>query len=179
MAKQARKSTLVAAMIGSGYKRGMGAEAIDARVFDLPDVAATSALAARVAAQTRRGDVVTLDGELGSGKTTFARGVITFLCNGPVEVPSPTFTLVQTYSCPRGTIWHFDLYRLARADEVYELGIEEAFAEGISLIEWPARMAALLPHDRLDVLLSEGAESGHRRAALQGHGDWARRLAKI
>src|SRR5947207_3065485 len=93
----------------------------------LPDPAATAALAGRVAPLARRGDVVALRGDLGSGKTAFARAFIAARAGRPVEVPSPTFTLVQTYELPDGAIWHFDLYRLERPDDAIELGIDEAF----------------------------------------------------
>src|SRR5258708_24955199 len=95
----------------------------------LPDVAATAALAGRVAPLARRGDVVALSGALGSGKTTFARAFVAARAGRALEVPSPTFTLVQTYELPTGAIWHFDLYRLERPDDAIELGIDEAFAD--------------------------------------------------
>src|SRR5579884_1615816 len=119
------------------------------RVIDLPDEAATTALAARLAEQARPGDVIALRGDLGSGKTTFARAFIRALGGGE-EVPSPSFTLVQLYELAAATVWHFDLYRLRSPEEAWELGIEEAFAGGIALIEWPERLGALLPERRLD-----------------------------
>jgi tRNA threonylcarbamoyladenosine biosynthesis protein TsaE len=139
----------------------------------LADEAATARLAAEVAARARPGDVIALAGPLGAGKTAFARAFIHAL-GGEEEVPSPTFTLVQTYPLGSATVWHFDLFRLEAAAEVWELGIEEAFADGISLIEWPERLAGLLPDDRLEVILSI-AEPG-RRARLVGRGSWAGRL---
>src|SRR5271157_2974950 len=103
----------------------------------MPDEAATKALAARLAAIACVGDVVALSGELGVGKTAFARAFIRARCGADEEVPSPTFTLSQVYDGGGSAIWHFDLYRLAAAEEAWELGIEEAFSCGISLIEWP------------------------------------------
>jgi tRNA threonylcarbamoyladenosine biosynthesis protein TsaE len=95
-------------------------------------------------------------------------------------VPSPTFTLVQTYDLPGGAIWHFDLYRLRLSQEAWELGIEDAFRDGISLIEWPERLGKLLPVRRLAVTLDFGAAPHARRAALTSRGaDWAARLAAI
>lgn len=166
---------------GSGYKRRMMASPIveASRGFALADLRATESLAGRVAALALPGDVIALAGPLGAGKTAFARGFITALSGGPVEVPSPTFTLLQTYATPHATVWHFDLYRLERAEEAYELGIEEAFVEGISLIEWPERIAPLLPPERLTVSLSEAAEAGARQALLTGRGSWAQRLARL
>ena len=157
-----------------------------ARHCELPDLEATGALARRIAAALRPGDVIALWGDLGSGKTAFARALIGALAaparvaeGDTEEVPSPTFTLVQTYQRLPAEVWHFDLYRLERADEVYELGIEDALAEGISLIEWPDRLGPVLPSERLDVLLSFGAAAGARRAELRGRGDWAARLKRI
>src|SRR5271170_7579662 len=118
---------------------------MDAWETGLPDAAATAALAARLATLARPRDVVALRGTLGSGKTSFARGFIAARAGRALEVPSPTFTLVQTYDLPAGTIWHFDLYRLVRPDDAIELGIDEAFASGINLIEWPERLGDLLP----------------------------------
>jgi tRNA threonylcarbamoyladenosine biosynthesis protein TsaE len=140
---------------------------------ELSDEAATAALAARVAARARAGDVIALSGPLGSGKTTFARGFIRAR-GGTGPVPSPTFTLVQIYEPGGPAIWHIDLYRLARPDEAWELGIEEAFAEAIALIEWPERAAALIPPHRLSIAFEPGRP---RRARLDCGGDWAQRLA--
>ncbi|HYH19287.1 MAG TPA: tRNA (adenosine(37)-N6)-threonylcarbamoyltransferase complex ATPase subunit type 1 TsaE [Azospirillum sp.] len=142
----------------------------------LADEAATSALARRLAPHLRRGDVVTLPGDLGAGKTSFARAVIRALSGEEVEVPSPTFTLVQTYDTDAGTIWHFDLYRLSGPDEVVELGWEEA-ADGIALVEWPERLGPLTPPDRLELALRMAGTADARRAELKGHGTWAARLA--
>jgi tRNA threonylcarbamoyladenosine biosynthesis protein TsaE len=123
--------------------------------------------------------VIALSGELGVGKTRFARAFIDAVTGDGEDVPSPTFTLVQTYEAPAATVWHFDLYRLSRSAEVYELGIEEAFAEGISVIEWPDRLQELLPRARLDVRLAYGAGPSERAAELTGHGGWAPRLAAL
>lgn len=144
-------------------------------MVELPDVAATQALGARLAAQSRAGDVLALWGDLGSGKTTLARGFLHALGHAG-EVPSPTFTLVQVYELPRLTVWHFDLYRLTRAAEAWELGLEDALADGVSLIEWPERLGALLPPDRLDVALSM-AEGDTRRARLTPRGTHSGRFA--
>ncbi len=147
-------------------------------IVELPDENATAALAARLAALARPGDVIALSGELGAGKTSFARAFIRAR-GGDETVPSPTFTLVQTYDLSGGAVWHFDLYRLRHAEEAWELGIEEAFEEGISLIEWPERLGPLLPARHLLVALDFAAAPGARRATLSGDGDWAARLATI
>ena len=146
----------------------------------LPDEQATRRLAIDIANSLAPGDLVTLSGDLGAGKTTFARSLIRYLAGDEkIEVPSPTFTLVQTYETPAGPIWHFDLYRLSGADEVIELGWDEVRANGIALVEWPDRLGPLLPADRLDIAISFGAASGARRAALTGHGGWAARLKTL
>jgi tRNA threonylcarbamoyladenosine biosynthesis protein TsaE len=142
----------------------------------LASLAATEALAVRIAGLARPPDVVALRGGLGAGKTSFARLFIAARAGRPLEVPSPTFTLVQSYDLPGGTIWHFDLFRLKLADEAWELGIEQAFADGISLIEWPERLGALLPEDRLDLTLEPGATPDSRVATLEAHGSWRDRL---
>ena len=116
--------------------------------FSMPlaDERATAALGAMLAQRLRPGDVVGLYGELGSGKTTLARAILRAAAGDPdLIVPSPTFTLVEVYETERGTYWHFDLYRLEAPEQVYELGWEEARAEGIVLIEWPQRLGSLLP----------------------------------
>jgi tRNA threonylcarbamoyladenosine biosynthesis protein TsaE len=146
--------------------------------FDLPDETATERLATRLAALARPGDVIALQGELGVGKTCFARAFIRARGGGEA-VPSPTFTLVQTYELPNGAIWHFDLYRLRSPEEAWELGTEDAFHAALSLIEWPERLGSLLPARRLLVALDFAATPGVRRAALSGAGDWAARLAGL
>ena len=114
--------------------------------MSLPDEGATERLGATLAERLRVGDVVGLKGELGAGKTTLARAIIRAAAGDrDLIVPSPTFTLVEVYETPRGSFWHFDLYRLEAAEQVYELGWEEALAEGIALVEWPERLGKLLP----------------------------------
>lgn len=138
-----------------------------------------AALGARVAARLRPGDTVTLAGPLGAGKTVFARGLIRHFLPGE-EVPSPTFTLVQTYpvalSDGPAELWHFDLYRLDRPDQVYELGIEEALAEGVSLIEWPELAEGLLPKEQLLTIELQITSGQARRARLDGGAAWRDRL---
>jgi len=149
--------------------------------LDLPDVHATAALAGEIAAVARPGDVIALAGDLGSGKTCFARAFINALPGGPgaEEVPSPTFTLVQCYDRVPAEVWHFDLYRLDRPEEAFELGIEEAFAEGITLIEWPERLGRILPAERLEIAFSFATDPGARRAVLTGTGAWRGRLHEL
>ena len=146
--------------------------------IDLPDEAATAALAGRLARLAWRGDVIALQGELGAGKTYLARAFIRAR-GGDEAVPSPTFTLVQTYDLPDATVWHFDLYRLRAAEEAWELGVEDAFHDGISLIEWPERLGVLLPRRRLLVALDFADAPAARRATLSGDDGWNTRLAAL
>ena len=135
--------------------------------FSLPDEAATERLGAALARRLRPRDVVALQGGLGVGKTTLARAILRAASGDPaLIVPSPTFTLAEIYETPAGMFWHFDLYRLEAPEQVFELGWEEARADGIALVEWAERLAALLPRERLTVTLS--IEGDGRRADLQG-----------
>ena len=147
-------------------------------VVDLPDETATAALAARIAAVSAPGDIIALKGDLGTGKTAFARAFIR-ACGNQDEVPSPTFTLVQVYDAGTTAIWHFDLYRIRAPEDAWELGIEDAFIAGISLIEWPERLGSLVPDRRLELDFTFGDESGARRIAMDPGEEWQSRLAMI
>jgi tRNA threonylcarbamoyladenosine biosynthesis protein TsaE len=145
----------------------------------LADEAATESLATRLSAHSRSGDVFALHGELGAGKTVFARAFIRARTLRDEEVPSPTFTLVQIYEpfAPEAcAIWHFDLFRLENAQDALELGIEDAFSGAISLIEWPDRLGRLLPQSRLDLTLSAGPNAESRRMLIEGGSEWRDRL---
>jgi|SRR5438105_12813325 len=147
-------------------------------IVDLPDETATADLAARIAAIAEPADVIALKGELGTGKTAFARAFIRER-GEPDDVPSPTFTLVQVYDAGPTAIWHFDLYRIRTPEEAWELGIEDAFTAGISLVEWPERLGPLLPERRLEITFSFGADPGARRLLLDPSEEWQARLAAI
>ena len=135
--------------------------------FFLPDEAATERLGAALARRLRPRDVVALQGGLGVGKTTLARAILRAAAGDPaLIVPSPTFTLVEIYDTPIGVFWHFDLYRLEEPEQVFELGWEEARADGMALVEWAERLGTLLPRERLTVTLA--MEGDGRRADLQG-----------
>lgn len=135
--------------------------------LSLPDEAATERLGAALAERLRPRDVVALVGGLGAGKTTLARAILRATAGDPtLVVPSPTFTLVEVYDTPRGVFWHFDLYRLEAPEQVFELGWEEARADGIALVEWAERLGPLMPRERLTVTLSIEGEG--RRASLEG-----------
>lgn len=105
----------------------------------------TIAIARSVAQGARAGDVFLLEGTLGAGKSVFARGFVRALAGEDVDVPSPTFTLVQIYDTAKAPIYHFDLYRLEAPEEIYEIGWEEALSGGIVLVEWPQRLGAFAP----------------------------------
>lgn len=134
-------------------------------------------LASRIALNLKTGDVVTLSGPLGAGKTTLARTLVGHF-DGDSEVPSPTFALIQRYETPRFALSHCDFYRL-NAGELEELGLDDALADGALLIEWPERAMDWLPHDRLDIVFDETEEPETRSLVLTGHGDWAGRLHRL
>lgn len=139
----------------------------DAVTLDLPTAAETEALGRRLAGLARPGDVILLEGPIGAGKSCLARAFIRArLGREDEDVPSPTFTLVQVYEAEGEEIWHADLYRLAHPDEVWELGLDDAFSSAICLVEWPDRLGAHLPADALRLRLDARGEG--RRAVLSG-----------
>jgi tRNA threonylcarbamoyladenosine biosynthesis protein TsaE len=147
-----------------------------AATIDLPTEAATHRLAACIAPGLHPGDTLLLDGGIGAGKTAFARALIRAATGNPTEeVPSPTFTLVQTYATPRGEIWHADLYRLSHPDEARELGLAEAMENAICLIEWPDRLGDLAPPGAL-MLSFEALPEGPHRVRISGPPPWPARL---
>jgi tRNA threonylcarbamoyladenosine biosynthesis protein TsaE len=144
--------------------------------LDLEDAAATERLARAMAPHLRAGDVVGLTGPLGAGKSLFARAAILerlAALGRAEEVPSPSYTLVQEYDLGGVALWHADLYRLGSADELVELGLDEAFATAVCLVEWPERLGAILPERRLMLALDfvSGADDA-RRARLEAIGAW-------
>ena len=146
----------------------------------LRNEAATVRMAQRLAAVAQTGDVLALHGTLGMGKTALARAFIRVRAGDvTLTVPSPTFTLVQTYELPSGSVWHVDAYRLASADEAAELGLDEAFASAITLIEWPEHIADLIPESALHVYLTDGPSPGSRRLTFAASGAWQTRLASL
>ncbi len=144
----------------------------------LPAPSSTEMLGEVLAGLLAPQDVVALWGDLGAGKTSLARAVIQTLLAAEgmrEDVPSPTFTLVQTYEAGSLPIWHADLYRLSHPDELLELGLEEALENGLLLVEWPDRMEDELPTERLDVDLKEAGDG--RVARLTGRGgSWEDRI---
>jgi tRNA threonylcarbamoyladenosine biosynthesis protein TsaE len=148
----------------------------------LGDAGATARLGALIASLLRIGDAVCLYGPLGAGKSTLARALIRALTTADEDVPSPTFTLVQTYLGPEFEIAHFDLYRLKSAREAYEIGLDEAMETGAAVIEWPERLEGDLPPARLDVQLMIPHDAAHdlatstRLVRVTGHGAWITRM---
>ncbi len=138
------------------------------RVLSTPQ--ASEALGAAVGRALGVGEAVCLWGPLGAGKTTLARGLICQLAGPQQEIPSPTFTLVQSYQGAAFPIAHFDLYRIERPQDLDELGLDDALDEGAVVIEWPERLRDRLPADRLDIRLAIVDEG--RRARLERHGRW-------
>lgn len=144
------------------------------RAYELSHPDLTEQIGAAIAPIISSGDVISLEGDLGAGKTTFTRGLIRHICGADTDVPSPTYTLVQTYEAPEFTLWHFDLYRLEHPDEIFELGWTET-ANGVAIVEWPERGGAHLPKNLLNVRLETVGEG--RRAILEPIGeDWQTRL---
>jgi tRNA threonylcarbamoyladenosine biosynthesis protein TsaE len=142
-------------------------------ILSLPDLAATERFAAQIAAAVRPGDAILLSGPLGAGKTAFARALLRAAAEDPtLEVPSPSFTLVQSYDTRRGTVHHFDLWRLDGPGALAELGWDDA-RDDIVLVEWPERLGALAPSDALN-LAFELAEGEARLVTANG---WSGRLA--
>lgn len=141
----------------------------------------TRRFAAALGAHLRPGDVILLDGNIGAGKTFFARALIRSLQTEPEDVPSPTFTLIQTYDTSAGEIWHSDLYRIQTVGEIEELGLIDAFQTHICMIEWPDRLGSLTPTDALTVALrADDTDRDCRHATLSWKGDrWDARLRQL
>jgi tRNA threonylcarbamoyl adenosine modification protein YjeE len=150
--------------------------------LELPDEEATLRFMRDIAAALEPGDLITLSGDLGAGKTTFARALIRHLAGDEnIEVPSPTFTLVQTYELPNAAVVHADLYRVGDASELAELGFEDFPEDAIVLLEWPNRAADMLPPDRLDIAFTIDPRRGEtfRQVNVTGHGSFALRVTRM
>jgi len=138
--------------------------------------AETIALGTKLGQILKAGDVITIAGPLGAGKTCLARAIIE-AATTETDVTSPTFGLVQTYNAPKFMLYHFDLYRIKQVDEIWELGFEDALEEGTTLIEWPDRAAVHIPATALRIRLSVNGETRH--AYLSYEPDWSDRLNTI
>jgi len=144
------------------------------------DLAGVARLAELVALKLKPGDLVLLRGDLGAGKTTFARALIRALLSDPeAEVPSPTFPIVQPYETPRLGIAHFDLYRIAGADDLVEIGFEDALASGAAVVEWPERAEEAMPAERLEIMFEAAPSPDERRLTLVATGSWPARLERL
>ncbi len=140
----------------------------------------TITFARKMTSFLRSGDVVLLQGDLGAGKSFLSRQIIQHFAGAEIEVPSPTFTLVQTYELPSIEIWHFDLYRLSYPDEVIELGWDEALGQSLMLIEWPDRLGDLCPENYIEIALSLcGVNPDKRTLTMTGYGDMAKRVQEL
>lgn len=137
----------------------------------------THRFAEQIATILRVGDVVLLSGEIGAGKSAFSRAVIRTLAGAEIEVPSPTFTLVQTYELGPFDIWHCDLYRLTHPDEAFELGLDDAFETAVCLIEWPDRLSDDAPANALNLHFS--ANSNGHSVTFTPTGAWIARLDSV
>ncbi len=150
-------------------------ESVPKLQVDLPDLAATAGLAARVAARLVPGDAVLAEGPLGAGKSAFFRALLRSLTGeAELDVPSPSYTLVQSYDTPVGAVHHFDLWRLDGPGGLLELGWDDAQRD-IVLVEWPERLGALRPAEALTIELRFWGET-RRRAVLSG---WPGRIGGI
>lgn len=148
------------------------------QALDSPE--ATAELAHNLADLIEPGDTILLTGGIGAGKTHFARSLITALLEVPEDVPSPTFTLVQTYETEKGALWHADLYRLGGPDEVAELGLLDAFGTEICLIEWPDRLGEDTPPHALHLTFEQGKSDDARILRIEADGSkWAGRLKEL
>jgi N-acetylmuramate 1-kinase len=148
----------------------------------VPNEEALHPLVKDIAIALEPGDLITLSGDLGAGKTTFARALIRDLAGDPtIEVPSPSFTLIQTYDLPRFPVVHADLYRVSGTSELAELGFEDLPAGAVTLLEWPDRAAGFLPSDRLDITITLAPQLGldHRNLRITGYGTFGPRAERI
>lgn len=134
------------------------------KIIETNTEAQTIKAAQAFASSLKAGDIVFLHGDLGMGKSVFARAIVRMLCGDEdMEVPSPTYTIVQAYDANAATIWHFDLYRLSDPSEIYEIGWEEALDQGILLIEWPERLGDLAPDQAIHVNITSPRNAPERR----------------
>lgn len=137
----------------------------------------TKEIAEKLSPLLHKGDVIFLIGDLGAGKTTFARYLIQNLSKNDISVPSPTFTLVQSYEFSDLCLDHYDLYRLEKKnaeDDIIELGWEDSLTQGVTLVEWPDRLGILTPHDRLEIAITFKADDS-REIELTPYGNWQER----
>ncbi|WP_439111050.1 tRNA (adenosine(37)-N6)-threonylcarbamoyltransferase complex ATPase subunit type 1 TsaE [Lentibacter sp.] len=143
------------------------------KTITLGSASATTRFAEALGAELAAGDIILLEGGIGAGKTHLARALILSRLPLPEDVPSPTFTLVQTYDAGAVELWHADLYRLTDTSELEELGLTDAFEEAICLIEWPDRLGSLRPASALTLRLDLTPEEGERTLHMTGPARWS------
>ena len=141
---------------------------IKRKLYSLKD---TKAFACEIAQQVKRGDVIALQGDLGAGKTTWTQFFIGYLAEKKVDVTSPTYTIVHTYQTKRGMVWHYDLYRLEKEEELIPIGLEDALQEGISVIEWPEIARKWLPEHTIEIRFLRNFKSEEIEVHLHRHKD--------
>ncbi len=151
---------------------------VSSLTIDWPDEESAARCAVILGRQLRTGDVILLSGPVGSGKTHFARALIQSLLPAPEDVPSPTFTLVQTYETTSGPLWHTDLYRVAFDTEIDELGLVDAFDSAICLVEWPDRLGPLCPVNALGIDIAPDGDARHVRLSWTDE-KWPARLTGV
>jgi tRNA threonylcarbamoyladenosine biosynthesis protein TsaE len=144
--------------------------------LNLHDADHTAGLARTLGRVLKPGDTILLTGNVGAGKTHFARALILSLLSHPEDIPSPTFTLVQTYESTRGMIWHADLYRLSSSYEVEELGLSDAFHDAICLVEWPDRLGSLSPDHALELAIEATGDETREITASWTNKKWSKKL---
>ena len=154
--------------------------------LELPDLKATQQLGALLADGLASGDVISLSGPLGAGKSALARAIIISANPNETDIPSPTFSLVQTYElADRTPLWHLDLYRIESPEDAMQLGLDDAFVDAVCLIEWPDRLEKFLPKSTLSVHLCQAGgddsddAAGIRLAKITAPLRWADRLQAI
>jgi len=148
---------------------------MQSKILYLTNKNQTKLFATKVAKMACRGDVISLTGNLGAGKTSFVQYFVNSLSKDKIEVTSPTFNLLHIYNTNTMEIWHFDLYRLKHKKEVYELGVEDAFHQGISSIEWPEIIQDILPEERLEINIDFDKKDNNptvRTITLNTSGKW-------
>ena len=151
--------------------------------IELPSLSATQQLGALLADGLVAGDVISLSGPLGAGKSALARSIIVSANSNETDVPSPTFSLVQTYELADTTpLWHLDLYRIENSEDAMQLGLDDAFVDAVCLIEWPDRLKKLLPKSALSIhlyLASDDDADGVRFADITAPPNWSDRIQAI
>ena len=146
---------------------------------DIQTLEELQSFAALLAEVSEAKDVITLNGDLGAGKTEFARAFIRYFMGEDTDVPSPTFSLVQHYDTNDIAIWHFDLYRLENENDVWELGLEDALQDGITLIEWPTKIPHVKFKNHIEIAFKTSQHTQHRLLILNVDKGWRQRIESI